>query len=118
MSYKEEALKFINEIGIRNKQQLVQIPSRDIDGYLLSELLSDFAEKKVKESQSNLLDQKIDEELKRLKKEQRKLVNSVGKWSALAIDRKQDLDEANKKIEELKDAIVSIALNTSDNFTH
>jgi len=105
MSYKEEALKFINEIGIRNKQQLVQIPSRDIDGYLLSELLSDFAEKKVKESQSNLLDQKIDEELKRLKKEQRKLVNSVGKWSALAIDRKQDLDEANKKIEELKEAL-------------
>jgi len=43
----------------------------------------------------------LQEELNRLKKEQRKLVNSVGKWSALAIDRKQYLDEANKKIEEL-----------------
>ena len=60
---------------------------------------------KAKQCQSNLLDQKIDEELKRLKEEQRKLVNSVGEWSALAIDRKQDLDEANKKIEELKDGI-------------
>ena len=48
------------------------------------------------------------EELKRLKEENEKLVNSVGEWSALAIDRKQDLDEANKKIEELKEGIDEI----------
>ena len=46
------------------------------------------------------------EELKRLKEENEKLVNSVGEWSALAIDRKQDLDEANKKIEELKEGVI------------
>ncbi len=63
---------------------------------------------RIKKSQSNLLDQKIDEELKRLKEEKDKLVNSVGEWSALAIDRKQDLDEANKKIEELKEGIDEI----------
>jgi len=61
-----------------------------------------------KAKELNLLDQKIDEELKRLNEENEKLVNSVGKWSALAIDRKQDLDEANKKIEELKEGIDEI----------
>jgi len=51
------------------------------------------------------------EELKRLKEENEKLVNSIGEWSALAIDRKQDLDEANKKIEEYKKAIEFIENN-------
>ena len=103
---------------------------------------------RIKKSQSNLLDQKIDEEgnvlespeehlscdmdygaswvelneewkqaptlrqereeLKRLKEENEKLVNSVGEWSALAIDRKQDLDEANKKNQEGREALNDI----------
>ena len=93
---------------------------------------------KAKQCQSNLLDQKIDEDgvtsqdayeflktweskgdnqsipvsemcadyanhvLRKEREELKRLVNSVGEWSALAIDRKQDLDEANKKIEELE----------------
>jgi len=52
--------------------------------------------------------EELEEELKRLKEENEKLVNSVGEWSALAIDRKQDLEEANKKIEELKEGIDEI----------
>ena len=48
--------------------------------------------------------EELEEELKRLKEENEKLVNSVGEWSALAIDRKQDLDEANKKNQEGREA--------------
>ena len=99
---------------------------------------------KAKQCQSNLLDQKIDEDgvtsqdayeflktweskgdnqsipvsemcadyanhvLRKEREELKRLVNSVGEWSALAIDRKQDLDEANKKIEEGREALNDI----------
>ncbi len=130
MSYKEEG-KDLTYYKANAEEDYMQVPISVLR--YITEL-----EKKVKQSQSNLLDQKIDkegceiekpdikddefgdyysrlkrwedaptlrqerEELKRLKEENEKLVNSVGEWSALAIDRKQDLDEANKKIEELE----------------
>ncbi len=130
MSYKEEG-KDLTYYKANAEEDYMQVPISVLR--YITEL-----EKKVKQSQSNLLDQKIDkegceiekpdikddefgdyysrlkrwedaptlrqerEELKRLKEENEKLVNSFGEWSALAIDRKQDLDEANKKIEELE----------------
>ena len=77
----------------------------------VSEMCADYANHVLRQeredSKQNLLTanriiNEQSEELKRLKEENEKLVNSVGEWSALAIDRKQDLDEANKKIEELE----------------
>jgi len=139
MSYKEEAIiEVLRENGFFYDKFLAEHkPSARSLMRGINEIITN-------QSQSNLLDQKIDkegceiekpdikddefgdyysrlkrwedaptlrqerEELKRLKEENDKLVNSVGEWSALAIDRKQDLDEANKKIEELKEGIDEI----------
>jgi len=143
MSYKEEG-KDLTYYKANAEEDYMQVPISVLR--YITEL-----EKKVKQSQSNLLDQKIEEEgvtsqdayeflktweskgdnqsipvsemcadyanhvlrqereeLKRLKEENEKLVNSVGEWSALAIDRKQDLDEANKNIEEGREALNDI----------
>lgn len=107
MSYKEEIFIRWANVGMRsfNIEEFKKTHESLYKVILAS--MADYG-LQVKKSQSNLLDQKIDEELKRLKEENEKLVNSVGEWSALAIDRKQDLDEANKKIEELKEGIDEI----------
>jgi len=48
--------------------------------------------------------QKIEDHPKKVE-EIEKLVRTVGEWSALAIDRKQDLDEATARIKELEEVV-------------
>jgi len=114
MSYKEEKLKFLLDQKIDEEGFEIEKPDIKDDefGDYYSRLKrwedAPTLRQEREDSKQNLLTanriiNEQSEELKRLKEENEKLVNSVGEWSALAIDRKQDLDEANNKLQKYID---------------
>jgi hypothetical protein len=81
------------------EEDLRQLVHSKIGGCLRNEQ-SDYAVKVVVEI--------IETKLQEKEKEVNKLVQSVAEWSALAIDRKQDLDELKERLGKLETTLLSI----------